>query len=425
MDLLASLNLEDLPEQQTRIQALFGSNPDFDLQLGFDSCCACGKVSTKVECSSCQRVKYCSKECRRKDSVPSEITDVNVDSTEEGERALGHTSVICAILGLCNDDEAIDVGDKKELSSFSDDRRNAAVDRVASEFESYPATLANVIMEGPCYREALEKSKGSRLTIHVIGSSKGSELWGEHPDKKQERNVFSCYADALAEISEQFQMKSVVLQFFGPECPESNVDETIEIPPIKAKKSSTKLRVTTSNVDYDGTMINQNQSTPDILVFFNPGFTCTDYEWEKTLFSCMKDNQFPFLVTTNTEMEALADMQYLFDRELFEDIPQALKFMLENTGAEDQDQSSLIDDGNDGDSSSFFSLNPYCGMRVRQSGTMANDLFVKSRWIFGGFSGPQRKVAIPRRAETKPSEGKRKRVEGVNANNKRSNPALV
>ena len=430
MDLLASLNLEDLPEQQTRIQALFGSNPDFDLKLGFDSCCVCGKVSTKVVCSSCHRVKYCSKECRRKDSVPSE--GVNVDGDEEGERALGHTSVICAILGLCNDDEAIDVGDKKELSSFSDDRRNAAVDRVASEFESYPASLANVIMEGPCYQEALDKSKESRLTIHVIGSSKGSELWGEHPDKQQERKVLSCYADALAEISEQFQMKSIVLQFFGPECPESNVDETIEIPPIKAKKSSTKLRVTTSNVDYDGTVVNQNQPTPDILVFFNPGFTCTDYDWEKTLFSCMKNNQFPFLVTTNTEMEALADMQYLFDRNLFEDIPQALKFMLENTGEEgamdneeNQDQSSWIDDENDSDSSSFFSLNPYSGLRVRQSGTMANDLFVKSRWIFGGFSGPKREVAISRGAETKPSEGKRKRVEGVNANNKRSNPALV
>ena len=137
----------------------------------------------------------------------------------------------------------------------------------------------------------------------------------------------------------------------------------------------------------------------------------------------MKDNQFPFLVTTNTEMEALADMQYLFDRELFEDIPQALKFMLENTGAEDQDQSSLIDDGNDGDSSSFFSLNPYCGMRVRQSGTMANDLYVKSRWLFGGISGPLTKEVAS--LSKKESSSKRKRVVGENANNKKANPALV
>jgi hypothetical protein len=345
---------------------------------------------------------------------------------------LGHTSVICALLGLCNDDDAIDEGDKKELASFSDERRVAATDRVASEFESYPATLANVVMEGPCYREALEKSTGSRLTIHVIGSSHDSELWKGHPDRNQEQKVFSSYADALAEIAERFRMKSIFLQFFGPECPKINVDETIDIPAIDGKRSTTKLRVTTSNINYDGTVINKNQPKPDILVFFNPGFTCPDYSWEKTLFSCIKNKQCPFLVTTNTEMEALADMQYLFDRALFEDVPQGLKDMLENTGAggvvdeeENQDRSSWVEDQDDGDGSSFFSLNPYCGLRVRQSGTMANDLFVKSRWIFGGISGPRREAALSGKETTKTSKGKRKRSEDAKANKKKSNPALV
>ena len=426
MDLLTSLNLDDLPEQQTKIRV---SDPDFDLKLGFDSCCVCGKASTKVECPSCHRVKYCSKECRRMDC---ETSGEDIDSIDDGDQALGHTSVICALLSLCNDDDAIDEGDKNELSSFSEERRTAAVDRVASEFESYPATLANIIMEGPCYQEALEKSRGSRLTIHVIGSSNDSELWEGHPDKNQERGVFKCYADALAEIADRYQMKSIALQFFGPQCPEMNMDETIEIPSIGAKKSLTKLRVKTSNVDYDGTVINKHQYTPDILVFFNPGFTCPDYAWEKTLFSCMKHTRFPFLVTTNTEMEALADMQYLFDRALFQDIPHALKCMLESNGAGgtlgdemNYDESSLIDDDNDGETKSFFSVNPYCGLRVRQSGTMANDLFVKSRWIFGGLSGPRREGDISGRTMTKSSQGKRKRIESASANNKRSNPALV
>lgn len=424
MDLLASLQLEDLPEQQTRILI---NDPESDLKLGFDSCCVCGKLSTKVECSSCSRVKYCSKECRRKDSAGADF-----DDAEQEEQALGHTSVICALLSLCNDDEAIDEGDEKELSSFSDDRRSAAVDRVASEFESYPATLANVIMDGPCYQEALEKSKGSKLTIHVIGASTDSELWEGHPDKNQEKKVFSNYADALAEVADRFQMKSIVLQFFGPQCPKINVDETIEIPSIGTKKPSTKLQVRTFRGDYDGTAINKNQSKPDILVFFNPGFTCPDYTWDKTLFSCMKDNRLPFLVTTNTEMEALADTQYLFDRALFQDIPQAIKYVFESNGeggapgeGEEQDEISSDDDDNNGDNSSFFSVNPYCGLRVRQSGTMANDLFVKSRWIFGGFSGPRRKGGLSGREKTKPSKGKRKRVDGSNANSKRSNPALV
>eukprot|EP00536_Pseudo-nitzschia_multiseries_P016379 jgi/Psemu1/69845/estExt_Genemark1.C_10960019 len=430
MDLLASLNLEDLPEQQTRIPTLFGSDPDFDRKLGFDSCCACGKASTKVECSSCHRVKYCSDECRKEDSLPRGGCGDNED--EEEERALGHTSVICALLGLCNDDEAVEAGDEKELSSFSADRRTAATDRVASEFESYPATLANVLMEGPCYQEALRKSAGSTLTIHVIGASTDSELWEGHPNKEQERNVYGCYADALAEISEQFKTKTIVLQFFGPQCPQNDFDEVLDVPPIRAKQSSTKLRVTTSNVDYDGRATNGTQRPPDVLVFFNPGFTCPDYAWEKTLVSCMKDNQFPFLVTTNTEMEALADMQYLYDREFFQDIPPALKDILENNGGpgesateDDDDNNNSLGDG-DGDSSSFFSLNPYCGMRVRQSGTMANDLYVKSRWIFGGFSGPIRDdITASKKEADECSTGKRKRVEGASANSKKANPALV
>lgn len=412
MDLLQSLNLDDLPEQQTKVRI---SDPDFDLKLGFDCCCVCGKASTKIECSSCHRVKYCSKECRRIDRENSD--------EEEEDQALGHTSVICAILGLCNDDEAIEEGDKKELSSFSQERRTGAVDRVASEFESYPASLANIVMEGPCYQEALEKSKGSSFNIHVIGSSTDSELWEGHPDKNQERNVFKCYADALAEIADQFQMKSINLQFFGPECPKINVDETIDVPSLGTKKSVTKLRVRTSNVDYDGTVVNEYQSKPDILVFFNPGFTCPDYAWEKTLFSCMKDKRVPFLVTTNTEMEALADMQYLYDRDLFQEIPYAFRYMLESNG-QGEDESSAVDDENAGDMSSFFSLNPYSGLRVRQSGTMANDLYVKSRWIYGGFSGPKKEIA-PEKTATKSSQGKRKRAEGSNANNKRSNPALI
>mmetsp|Transcript_7557 Transcript_7557/g.18874 ORF Transcript_7557/g.18874 Transcript_7557/m.18874 type:complete len:427 (+) Transcript_7557:101-1381(+) len=426
MDLLASLNVEDLPEQQTRIQTLFGNDPDFDRKLGFDACCVCGKACTKIECSSCNRVKYCSDECRKEDSLPKDVGGDDGDEEEE-ERALGHTSVICALLGLCNDDEAVEAGDEKELCSFSADRRTAATDRVASEFESYPATLANVLMEGPCFQEALQKSAGSMLTIHVIGSSTDSELWEGHPNKEQERNVFGCYADALAEIAEQFKMKTIVLQFFGPECPKKDADEVVDIPPFQAKQSSTKLRVTTSNADYDGTATDETQRAPDVLVFFNPGFTCPDYAWEKTLVSCMKDNRFPFLVTTNTEMEALADMQYLYDREFFQDIPPALKSILENSGG--VGDSEHRDDGDensfDEDSSSFFSLNPYCGMRVRQSGTMANDLYVKSRWIFGGFSGPIPEDILSKKEATKSSTGKRKRAEGASANSKKANPALV
>lgn len=65
----------------------------------------------------------------------------------------------------------------------------------------------------------------------------------------------------------------------------------------------------------------------------------------------------------------------------------------------------------------FFSVNPFSGDRVRQSGTMANDIYVKSRWIFGGkFCKPLDKGRNEPR--------KKRKVEG-SGNTKKKNPALV
>ena len=62
--------------------------------------------------------------------------------------------------------------------------------------ESYPASLANILLQGPCYQETLKKLSSSsssvvadvtsgecanrtrRLVIHIIGASEESELWG-------------------------------------------------------------------------------------------------------------------------------------------------------------------------------------------------------------------------------------------------------
>ncbi|KAL3901532.1 MAG: hypothetical protein SGARI_006054, partial [Bacillariaceae sp.] len=270
MDLLQSLNLDDLPEQQTRTLHLIKGNPDFDLKLGFDSCCQCGKKDPTISCTSCKRVKYCSEQCRKKDGSPVTNCDVEEDEEEE-EQALGHTSVICALLGCCNDDEVIEGGDAKEISTLDKSRRSAATDRLVSEFESYPATLANVMMEGPCYQEVLEncKTTKSSLTIHVIGASEDSELWQGHPTA--ESKVWESYADALAEVAENYNLLSINLQFFGPECPKQAVEKTVKIPPVQnnSKSSTAKLVVTTSNQDY--TM--NSTALPDMVVFFNPGFT--------------------------------------------------------------------------------------------------------------------------------------------------------
>mmetsp|Transcript_20811 Transcript_20811/g.38891 ORF Transcript_20811/g.38891 Transcript_20811/m.38891 type:complete len:418 (-) Transcript_20811:46-1299(-) len=417
MDFLGNLNAE-LPEQQTRTNHhLPETNAGLDLKLGFDCCCVCIKPSPKIECNECRRVRYCSQECRHRDTVP---TFDEGENEEEEEQALGHSKIICSLLGLCNDDEL--VAENRSTSVLDTQRRTAAIDRLASEFESYPATLANVIMEGPCFQETLKSRSGENLTIHVIGASEDSEFWKGHPDPAMERKVFECYADALAEVAENYKLNLINLRFFGPECPKGNIDETVSVPPVQAKKSSSKLHITSFNSDYE-TNEDSAMMSPDILVFFNPGFTCPDYDWEKSLL-CMKNKQIPFLVTTNTEMEAVADLQYLLERRLFLDIPSGLEDLLqsEQEGADTiADPKEEQEEINESKSLSFFGVNPYAGLRVRQSGTMANDLYVKSRWIFGGTSSQE---SQKRRSTGDFPGGKKRRVEG-SGNTKKQNPALV
>lgn len=84
---------------------------------------------------------------------------------------------------------------------------------------------------------------------------------------------------------------------------------------------------------------------------------------------------------------------------------------------------SLVDPG------SFYRVDhgqPYvflsfCGNRVRQSGTMANDLFVKNRWMLGGIldSFDESKM------RTEKEESSKRRRTSTPSNTKASNPALV
>ncbi|KAG7370049.1 hypothetical protein IV203_027795 [Nitzschia inconspicua] len=416
MDLLESLNVDDLPEQQTRFSHLLHDSDDFGLKLGFDACCACGKKNPNFDCPSCRRVKYCSETCCRADS------SLCLDGDIGEEAALGHTSVICSLLNLCTDDEVMEGKNPAEISALDKGQQTSATDRLASEFESYPATLANVIMDGAPYQNVLKKCAGKGITIHVIGASQDSELWQGHPDPIQEKKVFEGYADALAEIAEKNKLSWIRLHFFGPELCEEMKDRTTPIPPVQATKSRSNLIVRMFQKSY---RIDNNISPPDIAVFFNPGFTCTDYDWEQSL-SFLRSNEIPFLVATNTEMECMADIQYLMDRQLFQDIPAGLKSVL--LGEEGIDG----DEDEEDDSVSFLSLNPYAGLRVRQSGTMANDVYVKSRWIFGGISGgisERKRQAPPASAQGDNSRQElttvKKRKTTGSGNSKTSNPALI
>jgi MYND finger len=507
MDLLASWNMDELPEQQTRMMHLMEQNPtDFDLRLGFDACCTCaaplpesaihgsesggGKkkfnatsaaapapapASTIISCPSCRRVSYCSEACRRQDAEALSLT--KTEGEEDEEKALGHSSIVCALLQTCQDDEDLENGDDDHSDSnqqvpmmLEATRRQASLDRIRGEFQSYPATLANVLCDGPCYQRVLSSKATSSnsnktLVIHVIGASEQAELWGDAPaiamlddDNDTDSNhskgmagvvdkdiMMQAYAQALAELVERFQFDLVHLVMIGPDCPGQNLELSCSIPCSSnttrgsSKKDDNDDIVATGQVvvlktfkgDYHE-MIQSSCSTsnngdvvsiPDIVVFFNPGFTVPGYDWRATLRAIPAGT--PFLLCTNTELEGIADVQFLLDQDRVQSIPAGMAdiFGLHyddyNNGDDDEDAS--------GSSSSFFSENPFCGTRVRQSGTMANDLFVKNRWMLGGimdsFDSARRSSTTAMQVEAP----KKRKTTTSNSNNntKASNPALI
>ena len=422
MDLLQSLNVIDLPEQQTRTSHLVAANPNFELTLGFDACCTCGSslenAPVTFNCRACQRVSYCSEACREIDSnLISNAYDTSAidDPDIEPDNALGHTSVICSLLNLCNDDEAIDNGEGGALNHVS---REAAINRVKSEYESYPATLANVILDGPCFQEILNRLNRQALTIHVIGASENAELscgptGAITNSASAHAAVCKDYAEALAELANRCKVQTIELLFIGPECPHTPWDESLPMQYID--KAVGHLHIRSMRSIYNKESL-ENEAKADFVVMFNPGLTCPDYpNWNETL-HCIP-NGTPFLLTTNTEMEGIADCQFLLDQDKIQSLPPVIA---EIFGVAVETNDDDLDD-NENDTTSFFFVNPFCGSRVRQNGTMANDLFVKNRWVLGGFMNsfdPSSKVE-PAAASKKIKTG------GNDTNTKANNPALI
>lgn len=438
MDLLASFQLEDLPEQQTRIVDLMKRHPDFESSLGFDACCTCGKAFLSpdegTDCPQCHRVRYCSAACREQDAtatVPALVSNTtktaageNSAEGDSNETALGHSPVICAILNLCNDDEAIDDEDNDnnpQAANLDGSRREAAQDRVRSEKESYPATLANAIAEGPCYQDVLKAcSSRKRLVLHVIGASVESEFW---KDASETSPTWDAYAEALTELADTRHLDVMEVIFVGPECPDQNVETSRSMKSL-AKEQTTcgELLIKTYKTLYNLQALELLQiPKADIAIFFNPGFTVPDYDWNDALACIPKET--PFLSTTNTELEGIADCQYLLDQDRIQTMPPGLAdiFGLHSPGDDDEaeDEDAAATTTTTG-GTAFFTVNPFAGSRVRQSGTMANDLYVKNRWMLGGILDsfdPSKAVAE--------ASSKRQRTTSVPSNDKRTNPALI
>jgi MYND finger len=420
MDLLASLNVDDLPEQQTRTLHLAEANPDFQLNLGFDACANCGQSlvdggTVAVICRTCQRVRYCSEACRHQDSTVPLLSSSN-DEVAEPETALGHTSVVCTLLNLCNDDELVESNTESTTKSggatLDPVRLEAATSRVRSEYESYPATLANVLSDGPCFQEVLVRSgrDSNRLTIYILGASEDAELsQGPTMSHSSRAAVCSDYAEALAELADQYKIPTIQLYFIGPDCPLEPFRESVPLQYLEKQVGTLSMRSVKGVCNAD---IMNNLEPMDIVVLFNPGLTCPDYpDWKETLRSI--PNGTPFLLTTNTEMEGMADCQFLLDQDKCQSLPAGLADVFDVSSEDDHT------------STAFFAVNPFAGSRVRQNGTMANDLFVRNRWMLGGVLASFDPSASAKLSlGTSPSKRSKSEV-GCSANSKSSNPALI
>lgn len=438
MDFLnQSLNLSTLPECQTRITDAVSKVLELDpsIRLGVAeendmngvACTTCGKAlsaNTKVVCKACRRVYYCSRECRRSDSC-----NLNGDDSQ------GHSATVCNLLRLCHIDEKVEEAlllDKSSSKkppvinkSITKEEREASDHRISSEFESYPATLSNIIMNAPCFIPILEKFTHSlkhqkqmehhekhSLTIHIIGASEEAELWRDY-DAKQFTgcdDVYDGYLSAFSDLASTLkELRKIHLIFVGPncKCKEKYVERTFDEDysdfdgdnngrKRKRQHDQCKLIIEAYDSAYDTNFLSSSSnlaetgkiqkhsrkisiSKPDVAVFFNPGFTCPDYSWLEALDSCKKFSGIPFFVTTNTEMEAMADMQYLHQKGYIDSLPRSVSDIISD-GIGDHD----IDSIEYSNEVMFFGENPNAGLRVRQSGNMANDLFVKNRWVFGG-----------------------------------------
>ena len=244
------------------------------------------------------------------------------------------------------------------------------------------------------------------------------------------------------------------IHFVGPDCPKkkNKMDAVEKLVTIEkgGKQMQACLMMESHRSNYDDKFLTEPPSgggfgrgriaSPDIVVFFNPGFTCPDYSWDGAL-KCIKPGT-PFLVTTNTEMEGIADCQYLFEKGFIASLPPMIRDIIEGGGGSDDEERDVGGDDYDDDlNDMYFGENPFAGSRVRQSGNMANDLFVKNRWMFGGMFGGSEQTTLSTASsigkkrkdkegggdgdEESPKKKKKKSKKSKGGNTKKSNPALI
>lgn len=231
------------------------------------------------------------------------------------------------------------------LLQTMNDTHHAA--RARAEYETYPATLASII------RQRGRAVQQQHLCVHVIGASH---------DEVQSSSYTDDYAQALADVVGE--SSSVAIHFCGPEAPDY------------APSSNRRITLSFHN-DFYHRLLHDLLPPPDLVVLFHPGWTVPDYtQWEISLAAIPPHTDFCF--TSNTEAEMWAELQYLMDHEWVEAVPASVAQVVGYTSTSDEN--------------AYLAVNPHGSPRIRQNTNLANDVYVKNRWIFGGRWGPRRRV---------------------------------
>ena len=359
-------------------------------------------------------------------------------------------------------------GERKKRRGKRDRQSLTSSDEIATPLPTTTASLSS-------------KGNKKELVLHIVGAQSDSELWGwdgtsSSTNNNNKNEMLDAYAEASSNVLSYLQnfidvITGIRLVFVGPGCPQQQHQQRGKDDETKNKRtvfhcekmipgSKTMLYVETHCCNYgdDGGSSSNNDNNdaippPDAIIFFNPGFSCTDYDWSTALNAAASSSSSlhgstllsstPFLVTTNTEMEGYADIKCLVDSGYIDskDIPNGILETFSDddpSSLNDKKYSSHNDDDDEQEKKFFFCENPYAGLRVRQSGTMANDLYVKSRWVMGGLFVPDNKRMVAttlvksksKKKRRKDSEERRSSSSDVHRKKKRrkgdgSNPALI
>ena len=330
-----------------------------------------------VSCQGCKRVSYCSTSCQKMDCEPSKDGE---EEAAIGHSPV--VCALLNLCNDDEDAEEEMYNNKKKSSKKSNEKKKksnsdqqkteAAHYRVRTELESYPATLFNILSEAPdWYIESMtqklrknedirsptappkkKQRRGKRdrssispkkdedrsserkreLVLHIVGASVDSELWnwnGSSPDKNDdssdniEEEFLNAYSEAATNLTSYLnnllEMTNISIRciFVGPDCPKQKSVISHRIQVTIPDSTSSTLSIET-HACYYGSSEQPYLPVPDAVIFFNPGFSCPDYDWTGALnavcaYQVSSRANTPILLTTNTELEGFAEIKYLLD----------------------------------------------------------------------------------------------------------------